>query len=408
VVAATTIHGQNGLPQRDAFLLVRQATAGGIGPPEIASLRPTFEDGAPTVRLLLFIVLAIASVGAILAAAIRLLLLGPLMSASKRRDEGWAMGTWFAFDTSEALNKISTGIPGIVWLTDKRNFALLMHLRQDGVALPTPPSFLVQGGGKLCLPGVSVDGGCSPWFMKNANIDCCDDNNCFDTLDGCVQQNAASCRVARHKVQERLNQAYVAQPHVARPMLIEGHKFDMRVHVVMVARKAPLAIGTEVSADPASLLQAFLFEEVIVKLARDPWNPDKLESASQHTNMHGAAQGSSFHQRLLRNMPQGDEILRSVKHSIELCLETARGVLHQGAEVDARHILGIDVMVDEDLRAWVLEFNYYPGDDPDCMAPGVYEVAYLPLKRDIPELTSQPILEGRPAQALKGWQELRF
>merc|ERR1719408_744293 len=31
-------------------------------------------------------------------------------------------------------------------------------------------------------------------------------------------------------------------------------------------------------------------------------------------------------------------------------------------------------------QAWILEWNYVPGDDPKCMAPGLYEAAYLPIK----------------------------
>jgi len=458
-----------GLPQHPGFLEV----AGGPSGQQLLSQKHVglenvatplhLQAGAPSLKVVGLIALAICFIGALCFATVA----APLWHLHFKHQSGWSSGTWFALDSSEADARLSTGIPGMVWLTDKRLFALLMHfnaspgrssaapallreeedseysqvgtgavesavleaarnagasaktladlrstLRGGGhrseVESPTetlsfgvPPTCLVQGGGYLELNGASSAGG-APWFLKNANLDSCTDNHCYPSFDECVRQTA--CTGANRN---KRMQAYVVQPHIQRPMLLDGRKFDMRVHVVVVARKRK-AESTAPKEDSAGLLQAFLFEEVIVKLARDPWNPEELESSAQHTNMHGAASGSAFHQRLLRNVPRSKEILQACVQATAGCLRAARPLLHHDASVDSRQVLGVDVMVDEDCQPWVLEFNYLPGDDPNCMAPGLYEAAYLPIKTDLPKLASEPLLEGRPAIAMKGWQELHF
>merc|ERR1719375_268610 len=162
----------------------------------------------------------------------------------------------------------------MVWLTDKRLFALLAHFNrsgdQEGAVPPIPATYLVQGGGCLSLPGVSGaaagDGAAEdghPWFLKNANVDSCNDNHCLATFEACLQRTACTGM----NRQERM-QAYVVQPHISRPMLLDGHKFDIRLHVVVVARKGgkvPAAPTAAAGAPAGPLLQAFLFEDATVK-----------------------------------------------------------------------------------------------------------------------------------------------
>merc|ERR1719327_2249662 len=103
----------------------------------------------------------------------------------------------------------------------------------------------------------------------------------------------------------------------------------------------------------------------MIRLAKRPWDPETLEAAAQHTNGEGAGTGSRFHQRLLSSLPRGGDMLEASVEAVEDCLRRARSVLHHGAELNARQIVGVDVMIDEDLCAWVLEFNRWPGACPD-------------------------------------------
>lgn len=428
-----------------------EALQGGIVPPEARALF----YGTAVAGVLSLIVIPIIY-GVIVRYSI---------SERKKEREGRSGHTWFVLDSSEARSKLEEHISDFVWLTDKRLFALLMHLewmcpatsdpaerpasraeeavlgaaRDAGVAedvmrrlsavlregqgapARVPATFLVQGGAGLAIPGtggVPGVGGDSMWFLKGADSDCGNNNLCLADFEECVQKTLIPCgkmgttglpmedALRAHLIWRQLcKDSYVAQPHVPRPMLVDGRKFDLRLHVVVLAPGRGNAGSAAESIGP---LQAFLFKEAIMKLARDPWGPEKLSTESQHTNMHGAAASSSFHQRLLCGLPDGEEILQNCAKEIEACLRAYRVMLHHGSAAAARQIFGLDVMVDEDRRAWVIEWNFLPGDDPHCLPSDIYEAAYMPIKRDLPMLASKPLLEGRRATVLDGWQELYF
>merc|ERR1719421_2200246 len=128
----------------------------------------------------------------------------------------------------------------------------------------------------MILPEIKDDAKSSfPWFVKAVDVDAGKGVSCYMTFEECVR--ATWCTGID---KEQRMRAYVIQPHVARPMLIDGYKFDLRLHVVLVAQKGP----AEKTENSTKYLKAFLFEEVLCKLANAPWSQADTKSKAQHTN----------------------------------------------------------------------------------------------------------------------------
>lgn len=334
-------------------------------------------------------------------------LLGCLLARSQPRGQkGWNADDWYEFESKEARDRLANQVPAVWWLCDKTLLALITHWPQDADKIshpPVPPTYFVHSGACLPLPGCYPGSGGDakkredrdlPWFLKSGWSGA---NYCKANADACVRLSEGRCTT----------EGFVLQQHIGRPLLVSGRKFDLRLHVVIVARKGP-AEGVQGLGDPTDLLQAFLFTTVHIKLARDPWSPEQINSERQHTNLHLQPAEAQKLVRLLSSVPGADEILQASAKAVEACLRAWRTALHHQAFPNGRVVVGIDVMVDEDLRPWVLEFNNTPGCCPEYFPPAIYKAVHCAIKRDIPRLASRPLLEGRRAQALEGWQELHF
>merc|ERR1719159_2031092 len=104
-----------------------------------------------------------------------------------------------------------------------------------------PATYMVQGGAFVTILPCNTDAGmedCPPWFLKNANEDSGCDNNVCASFDECLKKSA--CMIPHQKGRRsglsNNDAIYVVQPHIPKPMLIDGHKFDLRLLICVVAR----------------------------------------------------------------------------------------------------------------------------------------------------------------------------
>ena len=179
----------------------------------------------------------------------------------------------------------------------------------------------------------------------------------------------------------------VAQKYLTRPFLIDGYKFDLRVYALVLC------------ADP---LRVFVFNDGLVRFCTERYAPPKAENLRE-TCMHltnyavnkhnenfvrntdatdtGGGEGSKWSIQGLRDWMEDedldfDEVWADVTDLVVKTIISAQPVLaHNYARVlppesgndgySCFEILGLDVMLDEDLKPWLIEVNHSPSFTAD-------------------------------------------
>ena len=171
-------------------------------------------------------------------------------------------------------------------------------------------------------------------------------------------------------------QGFVAQMYISRPFLLDGYKFDLRIYVLVTG------------CDP---LRVYVHSEGLVRLCCTPWNPSNtFTDMTMHlTNYAINVKSTSFrenqdpsdiHDGHKRSMKLFFEYLQKIGHDSEsvlsqiddLIIKTLLSVQPSVAHVNfscqpddleneqSFEILGFDVMLDADLKPWLLEVNHAP------------------------------------------------
>eukprot|EP00760_Papus_ankaliazontas_P033740 PhM_4_TR6708/c0_g1_i1/m.64661/K16582/TTLL6_13; tubulin polyglutamylase TTLL6/13 len=171
---------------------------------------------------------------------------------------------------------------------------------------------------------------------------------------------------------------YIAQEYIAKPLLIEGKKFDMRVYVLVTSVKN---------------LSVFVFKEGLVRMCVDDYvrpSGDNFENLTVHLTNTAVNKGSDKyvanesedHQDVgsKRNFAfftqwlaaQGHDSKRLWERVDNIVCKTLIAAQPQLAhtytstfpqDVDGRvcfELLGFDIMVDHQLKPWLLEVNHAP------------------------------------------------
>jgi hypothetical protein len=173
---------------------------------------------------------------------------------------------------------------------------------------------------------------------------------------------------------------WVVQRYIHRPLLLHGHKFDIRVWVAI---------------DPS--LRVYAYQPFSGRIASEPYRLIDLDNRFVHlTNPFVQRHHPSFGSLAHGNELLPDEFaaqLQGVDPSIELerdiaapmhaiILQTIAAVLRSSpASYDGFQILGYDFMFDAELRCHLLEINFSPsaGRLLERLAEDFIEVAIDPL-----------------------------
>eukprot|EP00929_Paragymnodinium_shiwhaense_P048164 TRINITY_DN24391_c0_g1_i1.p1 TRINITY_DN24391_c0_g1~~TRINITY_DN24391_c0_g1_i1.p1 ORF type:complete len:742 (-),score=181.39 TRINITY_DN24391_c0_g1_i1:178-2403(-) len=168
--------------------------------------------------------------------------------------------------------------------------------------------------------------------------------------------------------------ACVAQRYVAQPMLLDGHKFDIRFHVLVTG------------CDP---LRVFIHRSAVVRLAAEPYCEPKgnnlKEKAMHITNAQANCHNENYkpddavsgHRRswetvvyhlafagldMLRVESEIDDLVVKTLIAAQPNLALAYSLANPGDVENTSYfeILGFDVMLDERGKPWLLEVNHMP------------------------------------------------
>ncbi len=168
------------------------------------------------------------------------------------------------------------------------------------------------------------------------------------------------------------DRAFMVQRYLGRPHTIRGHKYVLRFYVAFT------------SVEP---LRVYLYEEGFAKLASHPYAPDDITDLYSHlTNPDVNATNTESdspvvfipmrdYRPWLREQGHDDEALFARLHDlVRITTVSAREYMRRRSatlKADTRRcfeMIGLDVMVDADLKPWILECNLSPSLDV-CAAP---------------------------------------
>lgn len=202
-----------------------------------------------------------------------------------------------------------------------------------------------------------------------------------------LAQSASAVESAMRQYQAHSCENLVAQRYLHRPFLVNGHKFDLRIYVLVL------------SCDP---LRVFLYDEGLVRFCTEPYEAPKgsnLDQVCMHltnyaVNKHndnfkfneGGVEGmddedskwalSAFFDYLAGEGHDVDKLWAAIKDLVIKTLISAQPLLaHNYRLCTAQHeeddgfrcfeLLGLDVMLDWKLRPWLIEANHSPSFTTD-------------------------------------------
>ncbi|MCL7930648.1 hypothetical protein [Halomonas llamarensis] len=171
-------------------------------------------------------------------------------------------------------------------------------------------------------------------------------------------------QVLRDPTTASLTSNWLVQEYVANPHTIRGHKYVLRLYMLIA------------SIDP---LRIYLYDQGFAKLASAPWSPDDIDNPfSQLTNPDINALNLDAevpvefidldrYREWLREQGHDDQALFSQLHDLAT-LTALSGVdamreRSQQDEADPRgcyELIGLDCLVDDQLKPWILECNLSP------------------------------------------------
>eukprot|EP00793_Prasinoderma_coloniale_P000943 PRCOL_00007033-RA len=200
-------------------------------------------------------------------------------------------------------------------------------------------------------------------------------------------QSAAAVEAAMRSYAAHSCSNLVAQRYLHKPFLVNGHKFDLRLYVLVL------------SVDP---LRIFLYDEGLVRFCTEAYAAPKssnLDQVCMHltnyaVNKHnenfkfneGGVEGkddadskwalSTFVDYLASEGQDVDALWAKIKDLVIKTLISAQPLLaHNYRQCTAQHedddgfkcfeLLGLDVMLDWKLRPWLIEVNHSPSFQTD-------------------------------------------
>lgn len=169
----------------------------------------------------------------------------------------------------------------------------------------------------------------------------------------------------------RLGDTWLVQQYVATPHLIDGYKYTLRFYAAITS-VVPLVV--------------YVFDDGFTKFASRPYpsdprnlsrfahltNPDVLSHDTEVPTSSRNLVRADYRARLHRDGHDPDRLLATIDRIIAATIAAARERLRAGVEAQTRYtagcfeLLGFDILVDADLKPWLLECNLAPSLDVEA------------------------------------------
>ena len=254
----------------------------------------------------------------------------------------------------------------------------------------------------------------SIWFLKNAYRESAKG---ITVMNDKEISNILNNDVIRHGDARSF---YVLQPEIQNPFLYypnpiknldeegnetvedwgEGHKTDMRFHVVL--KYIPTASngsggnsghGRGKDTPLSGKLEIWLHKEGYVHVSSVPYTTERSDKLIHvlHIGIHKKNQtfDKEIHQLTLGELPCLDEIMPQVHNIIRKSIESIKDGLNWKKPHYA--VLGYDMLLDQNKKVWLIEVNKNPGWTLEVSSQRVIENTLIPTMKDFVKLILEPI-----------------
>ncbi|XP_012272685.1 probable tubulin polyglutamylase TTLL2 isoform X2 [Orussus abietinus] len=182
----------------------------------------------------------------------------------------------------------------------------------------------------------------------------------------------------------------VVQRYIEKPLLIGGYKFDLRLYVCVPSYR-PLTV--------------YLYREGLARFATDKFSLDILDNPYSHlTNCSLNKLGPGYSQKKERVGSGCKWTLRQLRRYLEqvghedwflwqrIACIVSLTILSQAAGIpksaNCFELFGFDILIDENLKPWLLEVNVSPALGNDCEVDSEVK---KPLLHDLFDLLGLPV-----------------
>lgn len=183
----------------------------------------------------------------------------------------------------------------------------------------------------------------------------------------------------------RLGDAHVLQKYISQPHLLRGHKYSIRMFVVLT-----------------NYADAYLYPHGYFNVALYPYLPTHFSDLRSHlTNEHLSDEEANVTQIPTERMEIFSTFYPKIKNILGETIQSLQQEFPQAFERDKKRalaIFGFDFIVDQEMRLWLIEANHgpcFPIEDEHPLQKYLYRDFWLALIADFvkPIAMKQPINE---------------
>lgn len=197
---------------------------------------------------------------------------------------------------------------------------------------------------------------------------------------------------AHYQTTNRYGGPHVLQRYITNPHLLQGHKYTLRLFVVLTSEG-----------------QAYAYRDGYFNICCEQYTPNDWQRLTPHlTNEHlGEGEMPNIYQMPTSQCPNFDNIDRTLKRIASYVTQAFYQQTGHNWHHDQRSftLFGFDYMVDDDLDAWLLEVNHgpwFPKEEDHPLQAYLYDYLWQHLVTDFVE----PIMHNLPFASRSGYFEL--
>lgn len=183
-----------------------------------------------------------------------------------------------------------------------------------------------------------------------------------------------------------MGEEIIVQHYLADPLLLDGYKFDLRVYVTVVSTSPLTAfICNEGLARFCTVISIINFQELYEKPTKENFNRFYMHLTNYSINKHsedykesenimGINSDSkktftSLFKSLIRKGIDVSKIQQNIRDTVTKTMSVYGPMIEHHSQVSNNlkdiqgkmfQVLGFDILIDNDLKAWLLEINDHP------------------------------------------------